>query len=64
MYVVYDTETQSMIGPFDSHEDAQSFIVKVEEMSNLKIDGLEVYGMTEPNEWVLDNMDNILMANF
>jgi len=63
MFVVHDQDTQSIIGPFNTNEDAVSFMTKVEEMSQYNFSLIEVYDVQEPNEWLHDNMDNILMAN-
>jgi len=63
MFVVHDQDTQSIIGPFNTSEDAVSFMTKVEEMSQYNFSLIEVYDVQEPNEWLHDNMDNILMAN-
>jgi len=63
MFVVHDQDTQSIIGPFNTSEDAVSFMTKVEEMSQYNFSLIEVYDVQEPNEWIHDNMDNILMAN-
>ena len=52
-----------MIGPFNTYEDAASFIAKVEDISGNNISNLEMYGVDEPDEWLYDNMDDILMAN-
>jgi len=63
MFVVHDEDSQSMIGPFDTSEDALSFIAKIEEMSRYGFSLVEVYDVVDPEEWMHDNMDNILMAN-
>ena len=64
MFIVKDNESEGIIGPFSMYEDAVSFVTKVESMSGTYINGLEVFDVTEPNEWIYENMDNILMANF
>jgi len=61
MYVV--TNTDNEIGPFDTYEDAVSFIAKVEELSPSGDAGLEVLDLTSPEEWLHENMNDILMAN-
>ena len=63
MFVIQDKSCDAMIGPFDTYEDAASFIAKVEDISGNNINSLEMYGVDEPNEWLYDNMDDILMAN-
>jgi hypothetical protein len=63
VFVVHDEDSQSMIGPFNTSEDAISFIAKVEDISKYNFSCIEVYDVNEPDEWIHDNMDNILMAN-
>lgn len=64
MFILHDEDTQSMIGPFNTAEDAVSFVTKVEEMSNHNLSVLEVYDVVQPDEWLHENMDNILMATY
>jgi hypothetical protein len=63
MFIVSDPDTQSMIGGFNTSEDASSFIAKVEEMSNHNIFSLEVYEVVDSDEWLFDNMDNLIMSS-
>jgi hypothetical protein len=63
MFIVSDPDTQSMIGGFNTGEDASSFIAKVEEMSNHNILSLEVYEVVDSDEWLFDNMDNLIMSS-
>lgn len=63
MYMVIDEETQSLIGPFDNEMDASSFIAKVESESLYNISSLEAYEVTSTEDWMFENIDNILMAN-
>ncbi|CAB4153317.1 hypothetical protein UFOVP621_93 [uncultured Caudovirales phage] len=63
MFIVNDPDTQSMIGGFNTNEDAISFIAKVESMSNHNITSLEVYEVVDADEWLFDNMDNLIMSN-
>jgi len=63
MYVITDLNSDSAIGPFEMYEDAISFIAKVDEMSYLNESGLEVLDVSTPEDWLLENMDSILMAN-
>jgi len=63
MFIVHDEDSQSMIGPFEKHEDAISFVVKVEDVSKYNTSPLEVYYLTEPDEWIQDNMDAFIMAS-
>lgn len=63
MFIVHDEDSQSMIGPFEKHEDAISFVVKVEDVAKYNTSLLEVYYLTEPDEWIQDNMDAFIMAS-
>ena len=63
MFVVYDQDSQSIVGPFHTSEDGISFISRVEELSRYNFSCIEVYELNDPDEWIHDNMDDILMAN-
>lgn len=63
MYIVTDLDNDSTVGPFQSYEDANSFIAKVEEISHNHVINLEILEMTQPEEWLYENMDDLLMAN-
>jgi hypothetical protein len=61
--MVLDEETQSIIGPFNDEVDAASFIAKVESESLYNISSLEAYEVTSTDDWMFENIDNILMSN-
>ena len=56
MYVVFDSVTETLIGPFEAHEDAQMFLLHA---SDLLVDGnvtdLTIEPISEPQEWAMDN---------
>lgn len=56
MYVVWDSLTETIIGPFNSYEDAQMFVLHA---SDILIDGttaeLTIEPVSEPEEWAQDN---------
>lgn len=56
MYVVFDSVTETLIGPFNDHEDAQMFVLHA---SDILIDGntsdLTIEPVSDPQEWALDN---------
>lgn len=55
MYTVYDSVTETLIGPFNDYEDAQMFILHA---SDSLLDGganLTIESISEPMEWALDN---------
>lgn len=56
MYVVFDSVTETLIGPFNDYEDAQMFVLHA---SDILIDGntsdLTIEPVSDPQEWSLDN---------
>jgi hypothetical protein len=56
MYVVFDSVTETLIGPFEAYEDAQMFLLHA---SDLLVDGnvtdLTIEPISEPQEWAMDN---------
>ncbi len=56
MYVVFDSVTETLIGPFNDYEDAQMFVLHA---SDLLIDGntsdLTIEPVSDPQQWALDN---------
>ena len=63
MYIVTDLENQMTVGPFTAAEDAMSFITRIEEMSHNNLTGFEILSLDTPDEWLYENMDDIIMAN-
>jgi hypothetical protein len=56
MYVVFDSVTETLIGPFEAYEDAQMFLLHA---SDVLVDGnvtdLTIEPISEPQEWAMDN---------
>ena len=55
MYVIFDSTTETLMGPFNDYESAEMFALYASEDM---IDGgasLTIEPITEPAEWVLDN---------
>lgn len=60
MYVIFDSTTETLFGPFNDYESAQMFVLYASEDM---VDGganLTIEPVTEPAEWAMDN--NIDMA--
>lgn len=55
MYTVFDSITETLIGPFNDYESAQMFLLHA---SDMLMDGganLSIEPISEPQEWALDN---------
>jgi hypothetical protein len=55
MYTVYDSVTETLIGPFNDYESAEMFILHA---SDALLDGgsnLTIEAISEPAEWAQDN---------
>jgi hypothetical protein len=55
MYVVFDSITETLIGPFNDYESAEMFILHA---SDAMMDGganLTIESISEPQEWAIDN---------
>ncbi|CAB4121898.1 hypothetical protein UFOVP27_20 [uncultured Caudovirales phage] len=55
MYTVYDSVTETLIGPFNDYESAEMFVLHA---SDALVDGgsnLTIESISEPEEWVQDN---------
>jgi len=56
MWIVTDTITDSVIGPFDSYEDASIFVMEAENIvTTLGNPELFVAEVTDPQQWAMDN---------
>lgn len=57
MYIVWDALTETLIGPFNSYEDAQMFVIYTGDITA----ELTIEPVSEPQEWALDNgFDGVL----
>jgi hypothetical protein len=55
MYTVFDSITETLIGPFNDYESAEMFILHA---SDAMVDGganLSIEAISEPQEWAMDN---------
>lgn len=56
MYTVFDTVSETLIGPFNDYESAEMFVLHA---SDALVDGganLTIEAISEPQEWAMDNM--------
>lgn len=63
MYVVWDSLTETIIGPFNDYEDAQMFVLHA---SDILIDGttaeLTIEPVSEPEQWAQDNSESYMRS--
>jgi hypothetical protein len=55
MYVIFDSVTETLVGPFNDYESAQMFLLYA---SDELVDGganLTIESISEPAEWAQDN---------
>lgn len=55
MYVIFDSGTETLLGPFNDYESAQMYMLYA---SDELVDGgqhLSIEPVTDPAEWALDN---------
>ena len=55
MYVLYDSLTETLIGPFNDHESAQMFLLHASEDLEDGAANITIESVSEPMEWVQDN---------
>ena len=56
MYIVYDAITGTNVGPFETHEDAQMFLLHLDEESlGSSVEELSIQEVVEPQQWWMDN---------
>jgi len=56
MYVVFDSTTETLIGPFNAYEDAQMFLLHATDiLSDGNVADLTIESVSEPQEWAMDN---------
>lgn len=62
MYVIFDSITETLVGPFNDYESAQMFLLHA---SDELADGggnLTIESVSEPIEWAQDNAPALLAA--
>lgn len=60
MYVVFDSITETLVGPFNDYESAQMFLLYA---SDALADGggnLTIESISEPAEWAQDNAPDLM----
>jgi len=55
MYVIFDSLTETLIGPFNDHESAQMFLLHASEDLADGGENLTIESISEPMEWIQDN---------
>jgi len=56
MYIVWDSLTETLIGPFNAYEDAQMFLLHATEiLADGNVADLTIEPVSDPQEWALDN---------
>jgi hypothetical protein len=55
MYVIFDSLTETLIGPFNDYESAQMFLLHASEDIADGGEHLTIESISEPMEWVQDN---------
>lgn len=54
MYAVMDTLVKTLIGPFDTEEEAVQFCMEADSL--VCGTDMEIYELTEPQQWAFDNL--------
>lgn len=59
MYVVYDTVTNDVIGPFETDHDAAIFCLEAADLvADTDSSNFDILELLEPQEWALNNLEN------
>ena len=58
MFIVMDVTTSTVIGPFDSEDAAVMWQMHASDEINDANQDLDIYQLTDPMEWMLDNFAN------
>jgi len=54
MYAVMDTLIETLVGPFDTEEEAVQFVMEAESL--VCGTDMTIYELTEPKQWAFDNL--------
>lgn len=60
MYTIFDSITETLIGPFNDYESAQMFLLHASDGLQDGGANLTIEAISEPQEWAMDN--HILLA--
>ena len=55
MYVVFDSITETLVGPFNDYESAEMFILHASDALHDGGANLTIESISEPVEWAMDN---------
>jgi hypothetical protein len=55
MYVIFDSITETLIGPFNDYESAEMFLLHVSDEVQDGGANLTIEAISEPEEWAMDN---------
>jgi hypothetical protein len=55
MYVIFDSITETLIGPFNDHESAEMFLLHASDSIQDGGANLTIESISEPEEWAQDN---------
>lgn len=55
MYIVFDSITETLIGPFNDYEAAQMFVLQASDSIPDGGVNLTIESISEPIEWAIDN---------
>jgi hypothetical protein len=55
MYVVFDSITETLVGPFDDYESAEMFMLHASDAIQDGGANLTIESISEPVEWAQDN---------
>lgn len=63
MFVVHDVLTETMIGTFDTEAEALQFTLEATDLLNDVGQPLEIYELTDPQDWAFDNLATEIASN-
>lgn len=55
MYVLFDSLTETLIGPFNDYESAQMFLLHASEDLEDGAENISIESVSEPIDWIQDN---------
>lgn len=56
MYLVHDSLTDTMVGPFYDEDAAMQFCMEAADLINDHHQNLDIYEVVEPQQWAFDNL--------
>ena len=61
MYVIFDSLTETLVGPFNDYESAQMFLLYASDSVPDGGSHLSIESVSEPQEWAMDNAVSFAM---